>query len=114
MPSVQLAIRLLIPAGSKLLDLEEIRFLAGPFDPEALVHPWRHPDDQVDRLQREVEGCVRDLSVRGARRREIFESVWNLAHASGAGVAPDALPLPIATLELRHPPIPFLDEPWYC
>src|SRR5262249_8905014 len=45
---VQLTIRLLITAGSRLLELPEIRDLAGRFDARALVHPWRHPDPEVD------------------------------------------------------------------
>src|SRR5205807_1135644 len=34
---IQLAIRLLIPRGSRLLELDEIRHLAGPYDPSARV-----------------------------------------------------------------------------
>src|SRR5260221_7437725 len=47
---IQLAMRLLIPAGSRLLDLEEIREMVGPFDPSALTYPWRHGDPSLDRL----------------------------------------------------------------
>ncbi|MGA2015304.1 MAG: CUAEP/CCAEP-tail radical SAM protein, partial [Solirubrobacteraceae bacterium] len=47
---VQLAIRLLIPAGSRLLELPEITTVTGPFDEAALVYPWRHPDRRVDEL----------------------------------------------------------------
>jgi radical SAM superfamily enzyme YgiQ (UPF0313 family) len=33
--SIQLAIRLLVPAGSRLLDLDDVARLAGPFDPRS-------------------------------------------------------------------------------
>ncbi|HXP23056.1 MAG TPA: CUAEP/CCAEP-tail radical SAM protein, partial [Candidatus Sulfotelmatobacter sp.] len=39
---IQLAIRLLIPAGSKLLELDDVRKLVGPFDANALVYPWKN------------------------------------------------------------------------
>jgi radical SAM superfamily enzyme YgiQ (UPF0313 family) len=40
---VQYAIRLLIPRGSRILELPEMAALAEPFDPPSLTHPWRHP-----------------------------------------------------------------------
>ena len=41
---IQLAIRLLIPEGSLLLDLAEVRERIGPFDPGSLCYPWQNPD----------------------------------------------------------------------
>src|SRR5262249_9121925 len=38
---IQVAIRLLIPEGSRILELPEIRHAIGPFDAKALVYPWR-------------------------------------------------------------------------
>ena len=37
---VQLTIRLLIPPGSRLLELPEVRALVGALDEAALVYPW--------------------------------------------------------------------------
>ena len=45
---VQLAIRLLIPAGSRLLELQDIQQLVGRFDSAALAYPWKHADPRVD------------------------------------------------------------------
>src|SRR5262249_15637167 len=45
---IQLAIRLLVPHGSRLLELDEVRSLVGPFDPATLTHHWLHPDPRVD------------------------------------------------------------------
>ena len=53
---IQLAIRLLIPAGSRLLELDEVREMVGPFDARALVYPWKNPNPAVDRLVRRVAG----------------------------------------------------------
>src|SRR5205085_2978325 len=39
---IQLAIRLLIPEGSLLLELPEVRAMIEPFDPRGLCYPWRH------------------------------------------------------------------------
>src|SRR5216684_4459117 len=38
---IQLGIRLLIPEGSRLLELDEVRGLVGPFDAQSLVYPWK-------------------------------------------------------------------------
>ena len=43
---IQLAIRLLIPAGSKLLELDDLPI--GSFDPAALSWNWKHPDPEMD------------------------------------------------------------------
>src|ERR1019366_4649431 len=50
---VQLSIRLLVPAGSRLLELPEARAAIGEFDEGALSYRWVHPDPRVDKLQRE-------------------------------------------------------------
>src|SRR5487761_280194 len=52
---IQLAIRLLIPAGSRLLELSEVRALATRFDESAMVYPWKHSDPRVDMLSQELQ-----------------------------------------------------------
>ena len=49
-PAVQLALRLLIPRGSRLLELDEIQRVIEGFDEEALLYRWRHPDARVDEI----------------------------------------------------------------
>ena len=102
---VQLAIRLLLPAGSRLLDHPDVKAIAGSFEAEALAHPWKHPDPAIDRLQHGVEGLVGAAGERS--RTEIFARVWELAHAPGP--APS---IPEAGIEL--PPAPRMSENWYC
>jgi radical SAM superfamily enzyme YgiQ (UPF0313 family) len=107
-PSIQLAIRLLIPQGSKLLDLDEVRGLVTGFDPATLAHRWFHPDPRVDDLHREVTSLV---GVRVASdRRALFEEISALAHdrAGLARAAEPASPAPALAA------VPYLDEPWYC
>ena len=104
---IQYAIRLLIPQGSRMLELPEVAGLAGAFDPLSLTHPWRHPDPQVDRLQ---ELAARLVGVRmNAPRSETFDRVWSAAHtfASTAG--------PVRTKPaIARATVPYLNEPWYC
>jgi len=108
---IQLAIRLLIPAGSRLLDLQEVRELAAGFDEALLSHRWRHPDPRVDRLQAETQEVVRQEEAAGGSRREIFGKVWLLAeHAAGK----PCRPLVETPRGPARRPIPFMTEPWFC
>ena len=63
---IQLAIRLLIPEGSRLLELDEVRPLIGPFDPKTLTYRWAHPDPRVDALQRRCRVGRRQTARVGA------------------------------------------------
>lgn len=109
-PSIQLAIRLLIPAGSRLLELGEVRDLVGEFDASTLGYRWAHPDPRVDELQREIESLV-EQAPEEASREEIFFAAWRLAR-SALGAGPNELP----TVPPGRPRalIPYLSEPWYC
>ncbi|MGA2711964.1 MAG: CUAEP/CCAEP-tail radical SAM protein [Bryobacteraceae bacterium] len=98
---IQLTIRLLIPSGSKLLELEDM--LLGEFDPAALAWRWEHPDPEMDRLASNLQNLVRVGDKRGASRTELFEMIWKRA----VGVFPDF------HLEDRTT-IPYLTEPWFC
>ena len=107
---VQLALRLLIPAGSRLLELEEVRSIAGPFDPEALVHPWRHPNPGVDDLHAQAFAMVRAASAAGEPRAATFEALWSLAERSAGRAASRVR----AAASWQSAPVPYLTEPWYC
>ena len=108
---VQLAIRLLIPTGSRLLELEEVRQLvAGGFDEAALSYRWKHPDPRVDRLCEQVQRTVWQAEKQGRSRRAIFSQVWELAHQA-AGISTPALQVPDP---YQRTTVPYLNEPWYC
>ncbi len=101
---VQLALRLLIPAGSRLLELEEIRGLVDAFQPDALAHRWRHPDASVDTLAEQLLKLVDSEQKRRASRTECFTAIW--AEAGGGESAPAP-----TTGQKKAPQ---LSEPWYC
>ena len=109
--SVQLALRLLVPRGSKLLELPEVRERVGPFDDEALLHPWAHPDSRVDELQRSVQRVVEEGATAGTGRREIFARVRDLA--ASVAEQSDLPPLEQSWRSARVS-VPYLTEPWYC
>jgi radical SAM superfamily enzyme YgiQ (UPF0313 family) len=98
---IQLALRLLIPAGSRMLELPDVRELVTGFDGPALLHRWTHPDAAVDRL------AVAALKIAGRKgtRRELFGRIWELAQGSPIYEPLDLVP---------RAAIPYMDEPWYC
>jgi radical SAM superfamily enzyme YgiQ (UPF0313 family) len=108
---VQYSLRLLIPAGSRLLDLPETREVVGSFDPVALVHPWRHPEAAMDVLQERVMTAVTVGTRSGLTRGEIFTRIWHFAHRAARRDAP---PLPASEGRPARATIPYLQEPWYC
>ncbi len=98
---IQLALRLLIPAGSRLLELDDVPSVVTGFDEPALLHRWKHPDRAMDALAGEAIKIAGTQGTRG----QMFRKFWNL-------VADRPLPenfdlMPRAT-------IPYMDEPWYC
>jgi radical SAM superfamily enzyme YgiQ (UPF0313 family) len=103
-PPVQLSIRLLIPAGSLMLDLPEIRGIIEPFNPRGLFYPWQNSDPAVDRLAAAVQEIVKRGDRRKTPRASLFRQIWELA---SAGEFPDLVLADRAT-------IPYLTEPWYC
>jgi radical SAM superfamily enzyme YgiQ (UPF0313 family) len=105
---VQLAIRLLIPEASRLLELGEVRALVGPFDREKLAYPWRHPDARVDELQRQVEGVVALVAKHDTPRAQVFSAVCDLVKEFAPESGWKMAPLPARAT------IPYLTEPWYC
>jgi len=108
---IQLAIRLLIPAGSRLLELQEVRDLVGGFDDALLSYRWRHPDPRVDRLQAGLQELVRQEEAAGAGRREIFGKVWLLAEEAAGKPCRPLVEKPLGPARM---PIPFMTEPWFC
>jgi radical SAM superfamily enzyme YgiQ (UPF0313 family) len=103
--SVQLALRLLIPSGSRLLELEEVRGMVGTFDPEALAWRWVHQDPEMDELAHAALLLVAREQKRGSSRKDIFANLWEMA---GGPALPDQSTL------LPRAAVPYLNEPWYC
>lgn len=106
---IQLAIRLLIPAGSRLLELGEVRALVAPFDESAMVYPWKHSDPRVDALSQELQQIVHAGEKLNQSRSRIFERIETAARrAAGAPAPPKQPPM------ISRATVPYLTEPWYC
>ena len=107
---IQYAIRLLIPAGSRLLELPELQALVQPYDQAALAYPWAHPDARMDQLYREV---LRAVSMQRVSRQTSFDAIRWLARAAlGAPAAPRMRFEQVCRRD--HTSIPHMSEPWYC
>jgi len=106
---IQLGIRLLIPEGSRMLELEDVRRQVGPFDPQSLAYPWKNTDPRLDALS----DIVQEIAAAAERQKEsrpaTFERIWKAAHAA-AGLPAPQIDIPSSS----HAAIPFLSEPWYC
>jgi radical SAM superfamily enzyme YgiQ (UPF0313 family) len=111
---IQYAIRLLIPASSRLLDLQEVHTLISEFDEQTLAYPWVHPDPAVDQLQKDALREVKKGQSLGEERRQIFRRIWGIAHEACG----DPRSADLKTISLDRVPnrtyVPFLTEPWYC
>jgi radical SAM superfamily enzyme YgiQ (UPF0313 family) len=111
---IQLAIRLLIPAGSRLLELREMESIVSSFDETALVYPWQHADPRVDQLSKELQEIVNSCEKMNFSRNRTFERIEAAAY-SAAGLA-NPRPATSNGFSILAAPatIPHLDEPWYC
>ena len=105
---VQLALRLLITAGSRLLELDEIRAVVEDFDQAALVYRWRNADRELDSLAARLLKLIDSEQKLGRTRREIFGRIWAEAHPGPGRELPENFDL------LARAAIPYLNEPWYC
>ena len=103
---IQYAIRLLIPEGSRLLELDDVRARISHFDPRSLTCIWRHEDRHVDALQQQIERLVGQQLT--PPRGERFARVRELAYAASGLIPPARPPLIVRAA------VPYLNEPWYC
>jgi radical SAM superfamily enzyme YgiQ (UPF0313 family) len=103
---IQLAIRLLVPQGSRLLQHEELRSHVGAFDPATLTYRWSHPDPRVDALHADVTRVVGTQLT--ASRDQLFDRISELAHELADIRRPEPRPA------RARATVPYLNEPWYC
>lgn len=108
---IQLGIRLLVPAGSLLLELPEIAQTVGPFDEELLVYPWRNCDPEVDELCGRLQSVIYNGEKQKTPRLRVFERIEAMV-CEAAGLAPAGALEPPDRLDRAA--IPHLTEPWYC
>jgi len=123
---VQLAVRLLIPARSRLLELPEIRERLSGLKEHELSYRWSYADAAVERLYASVRCIVGEERVAGGKskpsRSEIFSRVW-AETARARRKADGSQPLPKGKEAADHfalealparACIPYLNEPWFC
>lgn len=107
---IQFAIRLLILPGSRMLELDEVSRLIGPFDPAALVYPWRNLVPRVDELASKLLKVVEECENQKRSRSAAFELIYRAANqASGREILFENMPVLISRAT-----VPYLNEPWYC
>ena len=99
---VQLSIRLLITAGSRLLELEEVRRIVEPFDANALVYQWKHSDPAMDQVCEEFQDVVASSEKLKRSRADTFCRMWELVNSAAQPVL------------ASRATVPYLNEPWYC
>lgn len=107
-PPVQLAIRLLVPQGSCLLQLPDFAARVGTFDEAMLGYPWQADDARVDALQSEIMAWVMDTEKAALPRAEVFAGIWARTHAALGEALPPLDPVQFGDT------IPHHSEPWYC
>lgn len=114
---VQVALRLLVPPGSLLLDGPDLAPHLGALDRAASSYCWTHPDPRLDALAGEVSLLVEQAQHRHDDPLETFQVVSALAAGRLTGRAPavrafPAAPaFPVARERVRPPR---LTEDWFC
>jgi hypothetical protein len=111
---IQLAIRLLIPAGSRLLELPEMESVVDAFDEAALVYPWKHADSRVDLLSAQLQEIVNSCEKSNLSRNRIFERIKEAAYSAAGRTNPHPSANNALSILAAPTTIPYLDEPWYC
>ena len=100
-PPVQLALRLLIPPHSRLLDSNRGAPWLERLEPAEFQWRWHHPDPGMDALQTQVERLVADRPDWSGER--LFRQIRALAE--------DMNERPLGP---QLPPPPRLTEDWFC
>ena len=108
-PPIQLAVRLLVPPGSPLVESPDAAAWLGPLDPVDLGYRWTHPDPRMDALYAAVSARVAEADAREELPVATYAALRALAlTAAGRPVTPGA-----KRGRLRPAP-PSLSENWFC
>ena len=107
---VQLAIRLLVPPGSTLVNLPQMRTHLKGITADGLSHIWNHSDPAVDALHKCVMKIVSDAAGAEEDEAQTFARVKAATRAAMDGTPVGEI-LPIEKPGLRAPG---LTESWFC
>src|SRR5437879_10627191 len=105
---IQLGIRLLIPEGSRMLELEEVHRLVGSFNPQSLAYPWKNADPRLDTLSETIQEIAAAAERQKECRPATVAGIWTAAHRAARRPAPES------NISQSQARVPFLSEPWYC
>lgn len=106
---VQLSIRLLIPQGSLMLDLDEVASVIGAYDPDLLSYRWASADPGSDVLQQRLASLAEAGAETGRDTVATLVDMWKEA-CRVAGIDPsEADPKGVVTRDR-----PRLSESWFC
>lgn len=106
---VQMGIRLLIPQGSLILDVEGIDRYLGTYDSDLLSYTWSASDPAMDRLAASLMSTAEAASASGAQVGEAFMAQW-LAVVEGTDLAVPHDAIDQGATVGR----PKLTESWFC
>jgi len=104
---VQYMIRLLIPPGSWLAEHPATLPYRGALDEAALTWRWKHPDPQMDRLQRDIALLVEQDVADEVDAATTFARIRELAH----GRPPESA---VSLLAPDRELVPRMTESWFC
>ncbi len=105
-PPVQLALRLLLPPGSALLDPVRDGGFLREYDAEGLTYRWEHPDPRMEALQTRLAALV---SAPGGAQDPVH------AFQAIRAATRDTLGLPVAEpVRPRRLHAPGRTEAWFC
>ena len=105
---VQLSLRLLIPSGSRILELPKQETCITDFNPASLGYTWVHRDAEVDVLQESIRNWTEQAESEGLSRLEIFNGIRRIALSAAGSDDKDV------TEEQCGEPVPVHSESWYC
>ncbi len=109
---VQLALRLLVPPDSALVEALEADGLLGQYNEDGLTYTWRGVDPRMETLQAEVASIVEGAACDHNRRQSAlvtFAAVKRVAYRAVTGVdgAVEVVSQPLTA-------VPGLTEAWFC
>jgi hypothetical protein len=105
---VQLSLRLLIPSGSRILELPKEETCVTDFNPASLGYTWVHKDPDVDALQVNIRNWTEQAESEGLSRLDIFNGIRRIALKAAGRNDKDV------TEEQCGEPVPTHSESWYC
>lgn len=107
--AVQFSIRLLVPPGSLLLEVDSLWPYLDGLRAEQFSYAWKHPDPRMDRLHAEVSVIVRGAAQAQEDAWSTFDRIRDAAYGAAGRARPTRFPPARAVAAPAR-----LTEPWFC